>query len=95
MRQESITQTGTGGRTPGQTGDIVHGQVGGDFGLGLVVLAKPVEALVRDDDTGFFGVDGGEGEVGWVTQRRLGDGLEKRRLADVGKTNLGPLINPS
>ena len=88
VRQESVTQTSTGGSTTGQTGDIIHGQVGGNLGLGLVVLAEPVEALIGDDDTGFFGVDGGIGEVGRVTQRRLGDGLEKRRFADVGKTNL-------
>lgn len=88
VRQESVTQTSTGGSTTGQTGDIIHGQVGGNLGLGLVVLAEPVEALIGNDDTGLFGVDGGIGEVGRVTQRGLGDGLEKRRLADVGKTNL-------
>ena len=50
--------------------------------------AEPVEALIGDDDTGLFGVDGGIGEVGGVTQRRLGNGLEERGLADVGETNL-------
>lgn len=88
VRQESVTQTGTGGGTTGQTGDIVHGQVGGHLGLGLVVLAQPVEAVIGDDDAGFFGVNGGIGEVGRVTQRGLGDGLEEGGFADVGKTDL-------
>lgn len=88
VRQERVTQTGTSRGTTGQTGDIIHSQVGGNHGLGLVVGAEPVEALIRDDDTSFFRVDGGKGEVGGVTQRRLGDGLEECGLADVGETNL-------
>lgn len=88
VRQEGVTQTSTGGSTTSQTGDIVHGQVGGHLGLGLVVLAEPVEPLIGDDDAGLFGVNGGIGEVGRVTQRGLGNRLEERRLADVGKTNL-------
>lgn len=88
VRQERVTQTGTSRGTTGQTGDIIHSQVGGNHGLGLVMGAEPVEALIRDDDTSFFGVDGGKGEVGGVTQRRLCDSLEERRLADVGETNL-------
>jgi hypothetical protein len=86
--KESISQTSTSRGTAGQTGDIIHGQVGGNLRLGLVVFAKPVESLIRDDDTSLFGVDSGIGEVGRVTQRRLGDGLEERRLADIGQTDL-------
>jgi hypothetical protein len=52
------------------------------------VLAEPVEPLIGDNDAGLFGVNGGIGEVGRVTQRGLGDRLEERRLADIGKTNL-------
>lgn len=88
VRQERVTQTGTGGGTTGQTGDIIDGQVGGNLGLGFVMTAEPVEALIGNDDTSFFGVDGSEGKVGWVTQRRLGNGLEERRLADVGQSDL-------
>ena len=88
VRQERVTQTGTSRGTTGQTGDIIHSQVGGNLGLGLVVGAEPVEALIGDDDAGFFRVDGGIGEVGRVTQRRLSDGLEERGLADVGEANL-------
>jgi hypothetical protein len=86
--KESISQTSTSRGTAGQTGDIIHGQVGGNLRLGLVVFTKPVESLIRDDDTSLFGVDSGIGEVGRVTQRRLGDGLEERRLADIGQTDL-------
>jgi hypothetical protein len=52
------------------------------------VAAQPVEPLIGDDDAGLFRVNGGIGEVGRVTQRGLGDRLEERRLANVGKTNL-------
>lgn len=88
VRQESVTETGTGGGTTGQTGDIIDGQVGGNLRLGLVVLAKPVEAVIGDNDTRLFGVNGSIGEVGRVTKGRLGNGLEERGLADVGETNL-------
>lgn len=91
VRQESVTQTGTGGSAAGQTGNIVDGQVGGHLRLGLVVLAEPVEPLIGDDDAGLFGVNCCIREVGWVTQGGLGDGLEEGRLADVGETNLKPL----
>lgn len=88
VRQKGVTETGTGGGTAGQTGDIIDGQVGRHLRLGLVVFAQPVEPVIGDDDTGFFGVDGGIGEVGGVTQRGLGDGLEEGGFADVGKTDL-------
>lgn len=86
--KESISQTSTSRGTSGQTGDIIHGQVGGNLRLGLVVFAEPVESLIRDDDTSLFGIDSGIGEVRRVTQRRLGDGLEECRLADVGQSDL-------
>lgn len=76
VRQERVTETGTGGRTAGQTGDIVDSQVGRHLRLGLVVLAEPVEPLIGDNDAGLFGVDGGVRKVGRVTQGGLGDGLE-------------------
>lgn len=76
VRQERVTQTGTGGRTAGQTGDIVDSQVGGHLRLGLVLLAEPVKPLIGNNDAGLFGVDGGVREVGRVTQGGLGDGLE-------------------
>ena len=88
VRQERVTQTRARGGAAGQTGNIVDGQVGGHLGLGLVVLAEPVEALIGDDDTRLFRVNGGIRKVCRVTQRGLGDGLEEGRFADVGQTNL-------
>lgn len=68
--QESVAETSTGGGTAGKTGDIVDSQVGGNARLGLVLLAKPIEALIGDDDASLLGVDGGIGEVlragGWT-----------------------------
>jgi hypothetical protein len=52
------------------------------------VVDEPVVPVIGNNDTGLLGVNGGIGEVGRVTQRRLGDGLEESRFADVGKTNL-------
>lgn len=88
MRQEGVTQTGTGGGTAGQTGDIVDGQVRGDARLGRKLVAQPVVAFVGDDDAGLLGVDGGIGEVGWVAQVTLGDGLEQGGFSDVCKADL-------
>jgi hypothetical protein len=88
VRQERVTQTSTSRGTTGETGNIVHGQVGGNLRLGLVVVDEPVVPVIGNNDTGLLGVNGGIGEVGRVTQRRLGDGLEESRFADVGKTNL-------
>jgi hypothetical protein len=56
--------------------------------LGLVLLAQPVEALIRNDDTGLLRVDGSVGEVGRVTKVALGNGLEQRGFTNVGETNL-------
>jgi hypothetical protein len=57
------------------------------------VVNEPVEPLIGDDNAGLLGVNGGEGEVGRVTQGGLSDRLEECRLADVGKTNLKPLLD--
>lgn len=68
VRQERVTKTSTSRGTAGQTGNIIDGQVGGNLGLGLVVVAKPIEPVIGDDNTGLLGVDGGIGEIGRVTQ---------------------------
>jgi hypothetical protein len=86
--QERVAKTSTSGGTTGQTGDVVDGKVGRDLGLWLVLLAKPVEAVIGNDDTGLFRVDGSVGEVGRVTEVALGNGLEQRRFTYVGETNL-------
>ena len=86
--QEGVAETSASRGTAGQTGDVVDGQVSRDLGLGLVLLAQPVEAGIGDDDTGLFGVDGSVGEVGRVTEVALGNGLEQRRFTYVGETNL-------
>lgn len=91
VRQEGVTQTSTSRGTTGQTSNVVDGEVSRDLGLGLVVLAQPVEALVGDEDARLFGLDGGIGEVGRVTEVALGNGLEERGLADVGETDLRSL----
>jgi hypothetical protein len=86
--QERVSETSTSRSTTGQTSDVVDGKVGRDAGLGLVLLAKPVEALIGHDDTRLLGVDGSVGEVGRVTECALGNGLEQRRFTYVGETNL-------
>lgn len=86
--QKCIAQTGTGGGTAGQTSDVVDGQVCGNARLGLELLAKPVIPLIGDNDAGLLGVDCGIGEVGWVAQVTLGDGLEQGGFADVCKADL-------
>ena len=63
VRQERVAETSTGGRTTGQTGDVVDCQVGRNARLGLVLLAEPVISLVRDNDTSFFGLNGSIWEV--------------------------------
>lgn len=88
MRQESIAETRTGRRATGQTSNVIDGQIGRDDGFWLVLLHEPVEALVRHDDTGFFGVNGGIGEIGRVAQRALGQSLEEGGFADIGETDL-------
>ena len=88
VRQECISQSGTRRGPAGQTGNVVDGQVGGDSRCGLVVFAQPVIALVRNNDARLFRVNGRVGEVGGVTQRRLGDGLEQGRFADIGEADL-------
>lgn len=44
VRQESVSETGTGGGTSGQTGDIIDSQVGWNLGSGLetVELERPI-----------------------------------------------------
>ena len=87
MTQKRIAEPRTRGRPAGQAGDVVDGQVGGDAGFGLVVLAQPVVALVRDQYASFFRVDGGVGEVGRVAEFTFGDGLEEGGFADVGEAD--------
>lgn len=58
----------------------------------LVVLAKPVITLVRDDNASLFGINGSVGKICRVSQRALGDGLEESRFTDVRKTDLSIAI---
>lgn len=51
------------------------------------MVAEPVVALVGHEHAGFFGVDGGVGEVGRVAELALGDGLEEGGFADVGEAD--------
>lgn len=73
VRQEGVAETSTGRRTARQAGDVVDCEVGRDPRLGVVLFAQPVVALIRDDDAGLLGIDGGIGEVlggGSATGRR-------------------------
>lgn len=88
VRQEGVTKTSTSGGTTGQTSNVIDSEVSRNLGLGLVLLAEPVEALIGNDDTGLFGVDSSVGEVGRVTKVALGNGLEQRRFTYVGETDL-------
>ena len=63
VRQEGVAQTGTSRGTTGQAGDVVDSQVGRDLGLGLVLVAQPVEAVIGNDDARLLGLNGGVGKV--------------------------------
>lgn len=56
VRQEGVTETGTGRGAGGETGNVDTCQKGRDFRFGLVRLAQPQETLVGNGDTGLFGV---------------------------------------
>lgn len=93
VRQEGVTKTSTSRGTARQTGNIVDGQVGGHPRLGVVHLAEVIEAVIGDDDTRLLRVDGGIGEVGRVTKRALGNGLEESGFTNVGKADLAFTVN--
>ncbi len=59
MGQEGIPKPGASGGTTRQASDVVYGKIGGHSGLGVVLLAEPVEPGVRNDNSCFLGVDGG------------------------------------
>jgi hypothetical protein len=60
--------------------------------LGLILFAKPIESLVRDDDSSFFRIDGRVWEVCRVAERAFCEGLEECGFAYVGKTDLAALL---
>jgi hypothetical protein len=62
--------------------------------FGVVHLAQLIVALIGNDDPRLLGVDGGIWEVGGVTQRAFGYGLEKGRFTDISQTDLSEQ-NPS
>lgn len=91
VRQEGIPETGTGGSTARQTGNVVDCEVGRDARLGLVLLAQPVEAIVRDNDASLLRVDGGVGEVLHrllATVSRLHQGRGRELTAGFPKSHL-------
>lgn len=63
MRQESVSESSTGGGTTGQTSNIVDCQVGWNARFGVVFLAEPVVSLIGHNDASLLGVDGGIWEV--------------------------------
>jgi hypothetical protein len=93
VRQEGVTKTSTSRGTACQTGNIVDSQVGGHPRLGVVHFAEVIEAVVRDENARLLGVNGGIGEVGGVTKRALGDGLEESGFTNVGKADLAFTVN--
>lgn len=74
--QESVSETSTSRGASGQTGNIVDSEMCGDSGLRVVLLAEPVESLIRHKDTRLFGFDGCVGEV----LPRISDTLRLRTL---------------
>jgi hypothetical protein len=80
MGQEGVTQPGSGRGSGCKTSNIDTGEVGGDTRGRLVGLAEPVVSWVRDEDTGFLGVDGGIREVGSVRERGLWSEAGKIRV---------------
>ena len=63
VRKKSISETGSGGSSSSQAGDIVDGQVGRYFGLWLVLLTQPIVPIIRYDDSGFFRINCGVWKV--------------------------------
>lgn len=61
--QESIAQPGSSRGASGQTSDIVDCEVGRNTGLGLILLAKPIEPGVGDDDSSLLRINGCVGEI--------------------------------
>jgi hypothetical protein len=79
VRQESISKSGTGGGTSGQTGNIVDCQVGWNAGFWVVFLAQPVVARIGNDNASLLGVDGGIWEVLLcISKRMVGVGAIER-----------------
>lgn len=56
VRQEGVSETGTGGCTGGQTGNIDTRQERRDLRFGLVNIAQPVETGIGDGNTGLLRV---------------------------------------
>jgi hypothetical protein len=63
MRQESVSKTSSCRGTARETSDIVDGQIGRDLRLWLVLLDKPIESLIGNDDAGLLRIDGGIREI--------------------------------
>ena len=53
----------------------------------LAIAASVVEARVGHRDVADIGLDGAERIVGRLRRRRLGQGVEKGRLADIGQAD--------
>ena len=92
VRQEGVSETGTGGCTSGKTGDINTGQIGSDGGLGLVQIDEPVMTGIRYEDSGLFGVAS-------VKVRQVSEPLSPgnshgrvREVGSVGELGLGQQV---
>jgi hypothetical protein len=55
--------------------------------LGLKQFAQPLKPVVRDNDSGFIGLDGAEGKV-LRRDGQLGQGVEERGLANIRQADL-------
>jgi len=63
VREKLVTKASTSGRAAGQPGNVEDGEVGGNAGLWVELVAQPIEAGIGDDDPGFFGVNGSVREI--------------------------------
>ena len=86
VRQESVSETGTGRGSGGQTGNVDTSQEGGHLGFGLVQVAQPQESLVRDRDSSLLRVAGDEPASGarWLEAYMVAYG----KLADLPRSVL-------
>lgn len=63
VTEESISESSSLVGTSDEAGNVPDAQEGGDLALGLVDLAKLIETVVRDGNSGLMGLLGAEGEV--------------------------------
>ncbi len=87
--QELVSQALALSRAPDQTRDVDEVDAGGNDLPGPGDLRQGVETRLRHRHVADIGFDGAEGIVGRLRRRRLGQGVEQGRLADIGQADNG------